>query len=47
MFSIGNGQPRDRHCANCVGTVSFPISATWHMCEMSTNLQICLVGLHA
>jgi len=21
----GNGQPKDRHCASCIGTLSFPI----------------------
>ena len=24
-FGIGNGQPRNRHGANCIGTLSFPI----------------------
>ena len=23
-FSIGNGRHRDQHCANCIGTLSFP-----------------------
>ena len=24
-FSVGNGQPGNQHCANCIGTLSFPI----------------------
>ena len=25
IFSTGNGQPRDQNCANCIGTLSFPL----------------------
>ena len=41
-FSTGNGQPRDQHCANCIGTLSFPTIRSFcdvYSCNFSQHAQ--------
>ena len=40
IFSTGNGQPGNQHCANCIGTLWFPIVPTvsWHGAPVASLL---------
>ena len=33
--------PRNQHCANCIGALSFPISSSQSPCKLEGTITIC------